>query len=57
MIYNLMCHLHQLCVMPSVDHHTMDPLGVPQLGSSQKDLVWAQWHCAVVETHCCHEHI
>lgn len=28
-------YLHELCVVSRVDHHTMHPLSVPQLGSSQ----------------------
>lgn len=30
-----MLYLHELGVMSSVDHHTMHPLSVPQLSSSQ----------------------
>lgn len=41
-----MLHLHELGVVPSVNHHTVDPLSVPQLSSSQQDLVWAQWYSA-----------
>lgn len=38
-------YLHEFCVMPSVDHHPMHPLSVPELGSSQQDLVWTKWYC------------
>lgn len=45
-----MPYLHELGVVSSVDHHTMHPLSVPQLGSPQQDLVWSQWYGAVVRT-------
>lgn len=45
-----MSYLHELGVMSSVDHHTMHPLSVPQLGSPQQDLVRSQWYGAVVRT-------
>lgn len=45
-----MSYLHELGVVSSVDHHTMHPLSVPQLGSPQQDLVWSQWYSAVVRT-------
>lgn len=41
-----MQYLHEFCVMPSVDHHPVHPLSVPELGSSQQDLVWTKWYCA-----------
>lgn len=41
-----MLHLHELGVVPSVNHHTVDPLSVPQLSSSQQDLVWTQRYSA-----------
>ena len=34
---------HQFGVMASVDDQTIDPIGVPQLGPSQQDLVGTQW--------------
>lgn len=39
-------YLHEFCVMPRVDHHTVHPLSVPELGSSQQDLVRTKWYCA-----------
>lgn len=45
-----MSYLHELGVMSSVDHHTMHPLSVPELGPPQQDLVWSQWYGAVVRT-------
>lgn len=46
-----MPYLHELGVVSSVDHHTVHPLSVPQLGSPQQDLVWSQWYGAVVRSH------
>lgn len=33
-VKSIMHYLHEFCVMPGVDHHTVHPLSVPELGSS-----------------------
>lgn len=33
-------YLHEFGVMSGVDHNAMNPLRVPQLGTSQQNLVW-----------------
>lgn len=48
-------HLHELGVVSSVDHNAMDPLGVPQLGTSQQNLVRTQRHGAGVTNRSVHE--
>lgn len=34
-ILSNMLHLHELCVVSSIDHHAVHPLSVPELGSPQ----------------------
>lgn len=39
-------HLHEFGVMSCVDYDTVHPLCVPELSSSQQDLIRTQWHSA-----------
>lgn len=44
-------YLHEFGVVSCVDHDTMDPLCVPELCSSQQDLIRAKWYSAKQSKH------